>query len=182
MKKILLVMLFFSSQIVHGQEIISGSFDDIVDARKTNLVIDWSKMKIAGMDPEDWIRYRQETKPEIDARIELEDQLKPLLHQMFLPNCNKKTYKRNFILVRNKVTPYTLIISPLEIDAKGNNICDYDFTETESGKSLLKIEMKTKGGLIGSISNLWRDAFELAGDEFGDYLDSKLKKARKKKN
>lgn len=182
MKKILLIMFCLSVQIAHGQEIISGSIDDIIGARKTNLVIDWSKVKIAGKDAEDWIKYRQDSKPEIDARIELEDQLKPILHQKFIPNCNKKTYKRNFILVRNKVTPYTLTITPLEIDAKGYNTCEYEFTDTESGKSLLKMIMKSRGGLIGSISNLWGDGFEDAGDRFGDYLDSHLKKARKKKN
>lgn len=181
MKYFLTVILFFSFQFVKGQLIMSGSIDAIANAHKTNLLIDWSRVKIAGMDVEEWISYRQKKNPEQDARIELEEQLKPLFHQVFLPNCNKSTYERNFILVRNQKTPYTLTIIPISIEENGTNTCEYEFTETESGTSLLKVVMKIRGGMIGSISNLWSYAFEDAGDDFGAFLDKALKKARKKK-
>ena len=181
MRKIVYFFMLLVSQVSYGQEIIDGSFDAIKDAHNTNLIVDWSKVIIENLTVEEWLEKRNNERPEYDAKIELEEELKPLLVQNMLPQCNELTYKVNFALVRHQDTKYTLKVTPLYLLPTRGSLCEYEFIDSNSGASLLKFSIKESGGLYVSKRALWGGTFKAQASILGIFLKGELKKARRKK-
>src|SRR5574344_86812 len=181
MKKLFLFLsMILLCQMVKAQNIVSGNIASIKDVSKVKVVVDWSQVKINNLSVADWLEYRQTESPEYNAKDELENELKTQVMENVIPYCNKRIEKLNFFLLNgDNDTDVTLKIIPLTCDKKGNNISDFEFVKTNGGTSLVKIRVKSSGGVFGTMANLWGDGFKKAGENFGKYLYKGIKAARK---
>ncbi len=140
-----------------------------------NFDLDWSQLKVKSMSIDDWVAFRQAEQPEYDALEELEKQCKPQVKEL-TQKVNKKLEKIPLALAKKEGCKYTLRIVPLNIDNKGNNELQCTIVENESQKIIADFVVKGEGGHWGSMSNLWGDGFEHAGETLGNLIYKAIKK------
>lgn len=173
-----LVLLVVSLHL-WGQEDVTGNFDPMINVHKVAVIVDWSEVKIANLTESEWLETRQNENPRMDAKIELEKQLKPILIQKLIPNANKHLDRKDLYLVRHETTNVTLKVIPLSIKKNGSNTCRFQLINKEG--VFYSFVLSCNSGLLGSMANLWADAFENTGEELGRFLKKELKKSIKKK-
>lgn len=154
MKKRLYVLAFslFSYVAVNAQENLIGDLSPLKGVHRINVIIDWSKVKIEEKTVDIWMRNRQEEKPNYNSSDELEMQIKPQLTMNLIPECNKNTKKRNFMLVRKEGTKLSLRIIPLAI-SKNNSSIMYEFFYASSDKVFASFLINTTA-FLNSINTL----------------------------
>lgn len=124
--------------------------------------MDWSQLTIEDMKPRDWLVYRQTERPEYDAKFELEQQLKPRIMDM-VSGANAKLKAEQMILCGDSDCVYTLVLQPVSMSKKGNCTVKCYLRQTTSGKQIYEFYVLGRGGVFGTMSNLWGDGFKSAG-------------------
>lgn len=172
MKKILMVVFCLCMfGVTYAQKVISGKFPSLKTEKKLNIQLDYSKMTIAKMSISDWLEYRQASQPGYDAKVELEEQLKPSLKEHLLSAFNDKMDDEIFF-VENGSANYTLKFVVMNVDKKGDNTNECTILD-KNGNSLVTFLVKGSGGTFGSMENLWGDGYESTGKKLARILDSK---------
>ena len=157
-------MLMLSVFVMNARDniVVEGTFMNIPRVSKFNVEIDWTNTYINGLTPDEWIRYRNAEQPAYDAEQEYQNELKPRWMDM-VTACNEKLNKKNmFLLPDAPEQEYTLIVSPQKIDRRGN-LEAYCYIVNSNDKVLVKFALTGKGGIFGTMSNLWGDGFKSAG-------------------
>ena len=131
--------------------------------------MDWTQLTIEGMNTKDWLQFRQAEQPEYDANYELESQLKPRILDM-VAGANAKLTKQQMILCSDSDCVYTLVLQPVSMNKKGNCTVKCFIRETESGKQVYEFYVLGRGGVFGTMSNLWGDGFQNAGRRLGKMI------------
>ena len=155
--------------------VVEGSFANVKGISKFNIEIDWTYLHVNGLNPEEWIRYRNAEQPAYDAEREYERELKPRWANMVM-SANEKLNKKQIFLLPNAIEQeYTIIVSPHDIDKKGN-LEAFCAIVNRNGKVLVKFALTGRGGIFGTMGNLWGDGFKSAGKNLAKVLDKNLKK------
>jgi hypothetical protein len=136
--------------------------------------VDWSQLKIEGMNRTDWLKYRQAEQPEYDATYELEYQLKPRIVDM-VTGANSKLTGKQMVLCTDSDCTYTLVLQPVSLSKKGNCTVKCYVKQTKSGRTVYEFFVLGRGGVFGSMSNLWGDGFQNAGKRLGKMIISGVK-------
>ena len=119
---ILLTMLLMGAISLSASDniIVEGSFASIKAVKKFNIEIDWTVLHVNGLSPAEWINFRNNEQPQYDAVREFEEELKPRWMDMVVA-CNEKLNKKHIFLLPNaREQEYRVVVSPHEIDRKGN--------------------------------------------------------------
>lgn len=153
--------------------IVEGSFAKLAGVKKLNVQIDWSYLHLYGHTPQEWVRVRNEEQPEWDAEKELEKELKPRWIDMVNVSNEKLNKKQIYLLPYSEEQEYTLTVSPHQVDRKGNVEAFCTITDYE-GKTIVKFVLTGKGGIFGTLGNLWGDGFKSAGKNLAKILERHL--------
>lgn len=102
----------------------------------------------------------------------------PEIEDRFISVLNDKFKKLRFTFRTGN--PYTLVVVVKEADKSGGeNLSDYIFFETSSGKAIGGVSLKAKDGRFGGFTNLFGDAMEDAAGKLASKLKKQFKKFRK---
>jgi hypothetical protein len=169
---LLLIGLFFIVLSTHSQTIMEGEFPWLKGQTRVQLIIDWSQLSIANMSVDEWIRCRQDEQPEWNAQNEWESELKPQIGSNIIEQVNRKWEKHNALLTSkpNKAAIYALVVIPQNISRKGDNRNDCLLKEIATDKILVKFTVNSRGGVFGSMSNLWGDGYKNTGKKIATLL------------
>ena len=170
MKKYMMIMAALFVTLTMGAQEVKGSLDVLKGQSRLNVVEDWSRLKICDMDRAAWVKYRNSEQPDYDAEKELAEELQPRLREDMLPEANSKLNKKRIYLTQEPELKYTLVIAPLAIDKKGNQLVKCIVRETATGKEVASFKVDGDGGDFGSMSNLWGDGFRSSGKKLGKLL------------
>ena len=136
---------------------------------RIHWTMDWTQLTIEGMKPKEWLEFRQAEQPEYDAKYELESQLKPRILDM-VAGANSKLMGKQIILCSDSDCVYTIVLQPVSVSKKGNCTVKCYVKETKSGKQVYEFFVLGRGGVFGSMSNLWGDGFQNAGRRMGKMI------------
>lgn len=136
--------------------------------------MDWSKLTIETLSPDDWVNFRQAEQPQYDAKFELEEQLKPRILDM-VAAANHQLVDEQMFLITDSTTNYTFVFQPLNITKKGNNMVKCYLKETKTDRTVFEVMVMGRGGVFGSMSNLWGDGFKDAGKRLGKMIVEEVK-------
>lgn len=152
-----------------------GSFDRLAGVTKFNVTVDWSTYTINNLNEEEWLRFRDAEQPQWDATKELKDELKPRWLEL-VEEANKKLNKaRTYLLADDHDQQYTIVIRPERLDKRGNQTDLVIIKDEKTGEELVKFRITGKGGIFGTMSNLWGDGFRSAGGNLAKILLKQLK-------
>ena len=171
----MLTMLLLGVMSMNARDniVVEGAFMNIPRVNRFNIEIDWTNVLVNGLTPGEWIRYRNAEQPAYDAEEEYQKELKPRWMDM-VTACNEKLNKKNlFLLPEANEQEYTLIVSPQKIDRRGN-LEAFCYIVNSNDKVLVKFVLTGKGGIFGTMSNLWGDGFKSAGKNLAKILDKYL--------
>ena len=170
MKRILFtaVILFTVCQMFAGSKL---DFSMLKNVTMINVDYDWTNLTIEGKKVAD---FRQADQPDWDARKELKEELKPQIDEM-VASANGKLKSSNLILKKNCSSQYTIKLSPQNITKKGNNVIKCQLIETKKHKVVHEFNIEGKGGVFGSMANLWSDGFKDAGKKLASMIKKGLK-------
>lgn len=176
-----LVMLF--STKLSAQKLIEGSLEPLYGQTTINCVFDFMQAEAAGLPLDEFFEWKTaEDKKGKDFSEEYARGQK-VCQMKFMEKANDKL--KGVRLAKKEDAPYTLTVKMLTVDKAGrNNLCDYIFTNTETGETVAVVQMEGHGGRIGGFVNLMGDAFSDGGEQFGKWLNKQLEqigKAQKKK-
>lgn len=173
MKRIIfaVVMVFSMCQMFAGSKY---DFSMLKKETKINVDYDWKSLTIEGKKVSAWLDYRQAEQPDWNARKELKDELKPQIEEMVIA-ANKKLKNSNLFLKTKCVTKYTLKLIPQNITKKGYNVIKCQLIETSKNKIVQEFTIQGKGGVLGSMGNLWGDGFRDAGKQLANMIKKGLK-------
>lgn len=171
MRKIFLfiAMSLISLSINAQSETLLDSIPSLKGEKKINVQIDYTEMTINGLSQNDWIEFRNTAQPKYNATDELEKELKPQIKSSVVSEVNKKLMKEGAFAISNNTSNYTLVIKPISVDMKGNNSNECCIKDKE-GNTLVTFTVKGKGGLFGSMSNLWSDGYKRTGKKIAEVL------------
>lgn len=173
MKRIIFAVVMFFSMC----QVFAGSkydFSMLKGETKINVDYDWKSLTIDGKNVSDWLDFRQAEQPKWDARKELKEDLKPQIDEM-ISTANKELRSRNMFLKTKCDAKYTLKLIPQNITKKGNNVIKCQLVETSKRKIVQEFTVEGKGGVFGSMGNLWGDGFRDAGKKLGKMIKKGLK-------
>lgn len=153
------------SHVVTGGEGLDGN-------KIATLVIDFSETEVDGMPLDEFLH-------DLNQTAEFEEYTAQYYTDFIKRFCDRC---ESILLTRSAGRSVTLTVKVLTVNRKGNEaICDYIFTETETGKTLLTVSERTREGRVGSFSNLLGDVLREAGGDFGRFMNRYLKKDKKDK-
>lgn len=168
-----LLTMCVTAMSARDNTIVQGSFQALKGVTKFNVEIDWSYLHINGLSPQDWIKYRNAEQPSYDAEKEFETELKPRWMEM-VKSCNEKLSKKNiFLLPEATEQPFKIIISPHNIDKKGNLEALCSIVDSD-GEVIVKFALAGRGGIFGTMGNLWGDGFRSAGKNLAKMLERNM--------
>ncbi|MCH4148332.1 MAG: hypothetical protein LKF33_07880 [Prevotella sp.] len=171
MKKfILMTTALLMALTVNAQDQMEGNLSEIAGQKRLNVVEDWSQIKICDMDLEAWYKFRNTEQPDYNAQNEYKDELQPRLKDDMLTEANKRLNKKQLYLTRESELKYTLVITPLNINKKGDQTVKCTVKETKSGRQVASFTLIGNGGTFGSMSNLWGDGFRSSGQKLAKVL------------
>lgn len=173
MKKMMMVAAFLLS-------VVSAFAGENVDLsalkgeQKINFVVDWADLTIDRKPVPNWLEVRQADQPDWDAKKELNEELKPRVDDL-VEAANKKLSSCNLYLSKDKSCKYTLVLKPQNVSKKGDNIIKCEVKTTSGKKTIAEFSIAGKGGMFGSMSNLWGDGFKDSGKKLGNFIKKALK-------
>ncbi len=164
-------MLLLSTMASRAFTVTGG--DGLDGDRLATLVIDFSEAEVEGLPLNEYLDDVSQTE---DFEYEIRKYYADFI-QRFNDRC------KSIMLTRKENRPLTLKVKVLSINRKGNEaLCEYTFTDTASGDTLLVVTERTREGRIGSFSNLVGDVIREAGGDFGRFVTKYLKDKNKKSN
>lgn len=134
------------------------------------VVEDLSKITIAGLDVDHWLTFRQTEQPDYSAKNEWEHELKPLFKTVLLPFANQRLMKQNFMLSEEIESDVYMVVQPQNIGRKGNCVINCYIRKKGSDDNLASLFVTGRGGVFGTMSNLWGDGLKDAGNAMGKFL------------
>lgn len=172
MKNLFIFVFIFATSNCFAQKVISGSF--ALPESETYLYVDWdfsetlfekkyNEKEWEAMNAGEWTKAKSEA-------------LGFILNEM------NEILKKSRIIVIQKGSDlkaeYTLYISAIKLDRKGNNKSFFILKKNDSGEEIGKAQIKGDGGHWGSLGNLLGDGYEEAARKMGSLLkkNNKLKK------
>jgi hypothetical protein len=170
MKKLLLLIVGLLPMALLAQENVSGRFPSLESGKAMNMQIDMSQMTISSQPIATWLKVRQAEQPQWDAQYEVEHELKPQVSAGLVSEANARLEKKGFVLLADSTTQYTLKVVVINVERKGNNVNSCQIIDNASGRTLVSFTLEGKGGVFGSMSNLWGDGFRDAGKKLGKLL------------
>lgn len=170
MKKLLLFIVALMPMALLAQENVSGQFPELKSGNAMNIQIDMSQMTISSQPISTWLKIRQAEQPQWDAQHEVENELKPQVSSGLVSEANARLEKKGFVLIADSSTQYTLKVVVRNVERKGSNVNDCQIIDNASGRTLVSFTLEGKGGVFGSMSNLWGDGFKDAGKKLGKLL------------
>ena len=153
--------------------VVEGSFAKIQGIKRFNIEVDWTNIHINGLTPGEWIRYRNSEQPSFDAEEEFQSELKPRWSDMVASSNEKLNKKQVYLLPDASELKYKLIVSPHQIDRNGN-LEAFCTIVNKNDEVLVKFVLTGKGGIFGTMSNLWGDGFKSAGKNLAKILEKYL--------
>lgn len=174
---LMIAMFMLSIMAINANDnvIVQGSFEKLQGVNKFNIEIDWTNIHINGLTPGEWIRYRNAEQPAYDAEEEYQHELKPSWHKIVESVNDKLNGKQIYVLPNSPEQEYTIIVSPHQIDKKGN-LEAFCSIVNKDGEALVTFALVGKGGIFGTMSNLWGDGFKSAGKNLAETLQKYLHK------
>ena len=174
---LLVAMLMLCTMATNARDniIVEGSFAKLQTVNKFNIDIDWSNIHVNGLNLSEWIRFRNNEQPSYDAEDEYQHELKPTWVKMVDSANDKLNSKQIFLLPNSPEQDYTIIVSPHQIDRKGN-LEAFCSIINRNDEVLVKFVLTGKGGMFGTMSNLWGDGFKSAGKNLAKILQKYLHK------
>lgn len=167
-----------SNVSAQSEKFIPGELMPLLNAGVVNVVYDLSDASVEGIPLQSFLKKKDLKDKKRDYIQYFEDEFKTCVSK-FIDNANDEMDIIRLTYANNSI-PIRLIIKVRHISDRGNNnICDYVFVDTTSGKEIAGIRMETKEGSLGSFTNLMGDCFKEAGSKFGGALEKELKKVRK---
>lgn len=156
-----------------------GSFDELSSVTKFNVEVDWSQLSINGLTPEEWVRFRNAEQPQYDAEEELERELKMRWVEM-ITEANDKLNKKHYYLFADDeyIYDYTLVVQPIHIDKKGNQLVLCIIKHEADDREVVRFSVNGRGGVFGTMSNLWGDGFRSSGKAMAKMLIKYLPKKK----
>lgn len=161
----MLLFLFFLVSVV-SRGAGKTSFTFLKGENAISYVVDWKGLTVAGFSPKDWVKVRQTEQPDYNAEYELENELKTRIND-FISTANKQLSNVGLFLTSGKGRKYTLYISPKNIGRRGENNIECAIKETATGKVMAEFVVNGKGGMLGSMANMWGNGMKSAGKKFG---------------
>ena len=178
-KKLFLIIAMFTLGVTamsaRDNLIVEGSFAKIQGAKRMNLNIDWSYLHIDGHTPREWIDVRNNEQPQYDAERELEKELKVRWLDLVTTSNEKLNKKQFFLLPYSTEEDYTLTITPHQVDRRGNLEAFCTITNGDD-EVVVKFVLTGKGGVFGTMGNLWGDGFKSAGKNLAKIIEKFLLK------
>lgn len=183
MKKLIvlsLLMLVATTSFAQGlfeQDVVvvEGSFAPLMGVSKIQVEEDWEGTTIEGMSQAAWLEFRKIEQPEFNPQYELENELKPQLSIMLLPAANDKLRTIGRFLTNASESDILMTIHPVNITKKGNCYLNITIRDKMNGQQIVKFSIEGKGGIFGSMANLWSDGFKSAGKRLGKLLVKQLR-------
>ena len=183
MKKLIvlsLLMLVATTSFAQGlfeQDVVvvEGSFAPLMGVSKIQVEEDWEETTIEGMSQAAWLEFRKIEQPEFNPQYELENELKPQLSIMLLPAANDKLRTIGRFLTNASESDILMTIHPVNITKKGNCYLNITIRDKMNGQQIVKFSIEGKGGIFGSMANLWSDGFKSAGKRLGKLLVKQLR-------
>lgn len=174
---LLLAMLMLGTMATNAREniIVDGSFAKLQHVSKFNIDIDWTNIHINGLNLSEWLKTRNNEQPEYDAESEYQHELKPRWTKMVESANEKLSGKQIYLLPNSPEQEYTIIVSPHQIDRKGNLEAFCSIVNNDD-EVVVKFVLTGKGGMFGTMGNLWGDGFESAGKNLAKILKKYLHK------
>lgn len=174
---LLLAMLMLGTMATSAREniIVNGSFAKLQNVSKFNIDIDWTNIHINGLNLSEWLRTRNSEQPQYDAESEYQHELKPSWAKMVESANEKLGGKQIYLLPNSPEQEYTIIVSPHQIDRKGN-LEAFCSIVNEDDEVVVKFVLTGKGGVFGTMGNLWGDGFKSAGKNLAKILQKYLHK------
>ncbi len=156
----------------------AGDITALKGMASMQVVEDLSKITISGLDIDHWLKFRQAEQPDYNAKNEWENELRPSFRAVFVPFANEALIKVPFVLSEDIQTDTILVMEPHEVNRNGDcNIVCY-VRRKGSTDNLVTFYIQSRGGVFGSMSNLWGDGLKSAGKRFGKFLVNKLKELK----
>jgi hypothetical protein len=176
-----LLFIVFASVVLNAwsQNVSEGSIgflefqESLIDVK-----FDFSQTKFEdGHDFDWWIE-------EATSKDVWENKTMPYITKKLINELNDNANEKYIYFTTNSdKADYTMIVTPLTLDKKGNNEIVFVFIDNKSNEVKLKLCNKAKGGKIGSFTNLQGDGFGAAGNSIGKFLKKNVKqKIKKTKN
>lgn len=168
------LMLSAIAMSARDNVVVEGSFADLKGISKFNIEIDWTYLHINGLNPEEWIKYRNAEQPSYDAEKEYNQELKPRWAEMVSSANDKLNKKQIYLLPNANEQKYKIIVSPHSIDKKGNLEAFCTIVNSDN-EIIVKFALTGRGGVFGTMGNLWGDGFRSAGKNLAKILDKNLR-------
>lgn len=168
MKKIFVLFLVLFTVTLSLSAQVSVDLSFLKGQKAVSYVLDKSELTIQGMTIADWLQYRQQEQPQYNAKEELETELYPQLLGIFV-FANDKLDDRFQLTTRHDCT-YTLYAYPQNFTTKGGNTIKYVILETATGRKVTEFFVTSRGGVFGTMSNLWGDGVKNAGQQLAKML------------
>ena len=165
MKKIILFSMFMLLSMASYSQKVTGTFSLPESEKFLDLKWDWSKAVIdKKLTEQEWATVVGEKTWE-EAKQEA-------LH-LIAREMNEKLVNSRIMIVspeNDTKTAYTLYITPLEYEKKGNNESRYILVDNKTGEQIGMCETYGTGGKIGSVGNLLGDGYEEAARRIAGVL------------
>ncbi|MCM1066081.1 MAG: CsgG/HfaB family protein [Muribaculaceae bacterium] len=147
-----------------------------------SVVFDFSKAMVDGVSAERFLQLNGQT--EAKKGLTLEQELNvylPEVKQRFKDELSDNLKDMRFTFAPG--SQFTLLVKMIEVDKPGrNNISDYVFFETASGKVIGGLSFKSSGGRFGGFTNLMGDAYEEeAAPKLAKAVKKQLKEIKKRR-
>ncbi len=173
MKKFILFAMMLMALPCYSQKLLSGSFT--LPAQEKYLIVDWDFSKTIFEK-----KYAEKEWIAMHGQKEWEEATSEAL-TLILKKMNDKMERTRIIAIKkgsDLKAAYTLFISPISLDRKGNNKSLYILKMNSTGEEIGKCQLKGDGGHWGSLANLLGDGYEEAAGKMGKFIvkHNKMKK------
>lgn len=169
---IIFILLILSCNCGNAQQVTQGAISTLQRLRAATVRYDFSNAMVGNESYKDFVQsmiYKEGD----DFTTKFDEDLVEIISD-FIEEYNDTNSP--LILTTNKDTKATMTIYVKYISSDGNKVeADYVFTDKETEKLLVSIQMTAKDGRCGSFTNLMGDAFEAAGKKLGKYIKKNLK-------